>query len=343
MYTLTLEGSTRRVTLQPQQSLLDACLVQGVALPYNCRSGECGECVARVVCGHTHELPGADPATYTDAMRRSGLVLTCMSYPRSDITLNVPMRAGELPQVREFEAVFERVTWFGERTAHVALRCAEPVPFRAGQYFEWHARGIGRARSYSAANAPGGKVIEFLVRIYLGGRISAMLKRHELAAGDVLQLRGPFGSYDFAADAPGGAIFVAGGTGLAPVLSIVESALADGACTRPLVVFFGARDQAELLGARSLHDATRRHPSLQFVPVLSDEPADSGWTGRRGMVVDVLRETLGDQFGAQAYLCGPPPMVDAAIPILERCGLAHSDIHTDKFVPAANEVEAEAA
>jgi NAD(P)H-flavin reductase/ferredoxin len=339
MYTLTFQGTDRRVPLRREQSLLDACLTEGVSLPYNCRSGECGECIARLVCGETHELPGADPAVYDDQMRASGLVLTCMCYPRSDVTLEVAMRSGDVPQIREFDAVVERVTWYGERTAHVSVRCPAPVPFRGGQYFEWNAPGTGRARSYSAANVPGGTTIEFLVRIYPGGRISAMLKRHELAAGDVLSLRGPFGTYAFGADDPGTAIFVAGGTGLAPVLSIVESALAASPSPRPMAVFFGARDRAELQSARRLEEAAARHPALQFVPVLSEEPADSPWTGRRGMVVEALRETLGDQFGAQAYLCGPPAMVDSAIPVLERCGLARSDIYCDKFVPAGAEVE----
>ncbi|HEY9223437.1 MAG TPA: 2Fe-2S iron-sulfur cluster binding domain-containing protein [Variovorax sp.] len=337
MYTLNLESSTLSVPLAPEQSLLDACLTHGVALPYNCRSGECGQCVARLVCGSTHELPGADPATYTDAMRASGLVLTCMSYPRSDILLDVPAIQSDQPQIREFDAVIDSVRWFGARTARVIVRSADPVPFRGGQYFEWHAPGAGRARSYSAANVPGGNLIEFLVRIYPGGRISKLLQRHELAAGDVLSLRGPFGTYAFAPEEPGTAIFIAGGTGLAPVASIVQSALVGGAPGRPLAVFFGARDQAELESARSLQEAACRVPSLQFVPVLSDEPDGSAWTGRRGMVVDALRETLGDQFGAQAYLCGPPAMVDAAIPILERCGLARSDIYCDRFVPAVSE------
>jgi phenol/toluene 2-monooxygenase (NADH) P5/A5 len=333
MYMLSLQGAETRVPLDPAKTLLDACLEERVALPYNCRSGECGQCVARLAQGTIHELPGADPATYTPQMRRDGLILTCMSFPRSDIVLDVPTTSGSQPLIRDFDAVVERVTWHGPRTAHVVLRCSEAVEYRGGQYFEWHLPGAGRARSYSAASVPGGTAIEFLVRIYPGGRVSAMLKRHEIAAGDVVSLRGPFGTYQFDDDAGAAAIFVAGGTGLAPVLSIVMTALARGS-RRPMIVLFGARDLAELASAQALENAARSSPVLRFVPVLSDEPASSSWTGRRGMVGEFLRETLGDQFGAQAYLCGPAPMVDAVIPALERCGLASEDIYCDKFVPA---------
>lgn len=332
MYSLLLDGSDQPVRGQADQSVLDACLTQGLAMPYNCRSGECGECVARLVSGQVHELPGADPATYTDAMRRDGLILTCLSFPRSDLQLAVPLRDHASPQIREFDAVFERIAWFGERTAHVVVRTPEAIDFRGGQYFEWFAPGGGTARSYSAANAPGSDRLEFLVRIYPGGKVSAMLKRNELAPGDVVTLRGPFGTYEFSPTDSLDAVFVAGGTGIAPVISIVEAALA-ASSTRQMSVFYGARDQAELRCTEAFAARVQRHANVRFVPVLSEEPADSGWTGARGTVVDALA-TLGDQFGAVAYLCGPPVMVDKATALLERRGVMHSDIHCDKFVPA---------
>lgn len=333
-YTLTLRGSSARVALSPAKTLLDACLSQQVAMPYNCRSGECGECAVRLVKGEIHEMPGADPAIFTQAMRETGLVLTCMAFPRSDVELDVPAGLAPQPKIHSFDAVIQRVDWLGERTAHVTVRRPEGVQFTGGQYFEWHIPGIERPRLYSAANAPGGPSMEFLVRIYPGGAVSAKLRRGEIDAGDVVPMRGPFGSYSFRADDPGTAIFVAGGTGLAPVRSIVMDALSAQGPDRQIIVFMGARDQAELAAAQELEQAALRHRKLKFVPVLSHEPADSGWGGRRGLVTDVLGSMLGDQFGAQAYLCGPAPMVEAALPILEVCGLARSDIHCDKFVPA---------
>jgi ferredoxin-NADP reductase/ferredoxin len=335
MPSISLEGVDRPVAGRPDQSVLDACLAHGLAMPYNCRSGECGECVARLLDGRVHELPGADPATYTDAMRQEGLILTCLCYPRSDLSIAVPLRDHASPRIREFDAVVERVLWFGERTAHVTVRCPEVVDFRGGQYFDWIPPGGDAARSYSAANAPGTDRLSFLVRIYPDGKVSAMLKRHEIAAGDIVTLHGPFGTYEFAADHPMAAVFVAGGTGLAPVQSIVEAALAAGSA-RPMVVFHGARDAAEVRCGDALAALAARHPQLRYVPVLSDEPAGSPWPGARGTVVDALAApgALADLFGVTAYLCGPAAMVDKATALLERKGVMRSDIYCDKFVPA---------
>ncbi len=333
-YCLRFQGRDTVVPLEPGRTLLDACLSGRVPLAYNCRSGECGECAVRMVQGQVHEMPGADPAIFTQAMRDAGQVLTCMTFPRSDIVLDVPQGMAQQPQIHDFDAVVQRVTWFGDRTVQVTVRRPEAVQFVGGQYFEWHVPGIDRPRLYSAANAPDGPTIEFLVRIHPGGGVSDKLRRGEIDAGDVLPLRGPFGSYAFEAAAPGPAVFVAGGTGLAPVRAIVLDALAQRAGDRRITVFFGARDQAELAAARELEQAVQRHRNLSYVPVLSHEPADSGWSGLRGLVTDVLERSLGDQFGAQAYLCGPAPMVEAALPLLQACGLDRSDIHCDKFVPA---------
>jgi NAD(P)H-flavin reductase/ferredoxin len=336
MHAIVLEGVDDAVPGRPEQSVLDACLAQGLAMPYNCRSGECGECVARLLEGRVHELPGADPATYTEAMRQDGLILACLCFPRSDLRIAVPLRDHASPQIHQFDAVIERVQWHGGRTAQVTVRCPQPVDFRGGQYFEWFPPGGGAPRSYSAANAPGSERLQFLVRLYPGGKVSAMLQRHELAAGDVVTLRGPFGTYEFANDDPMAAVFVAGGTGLAPVLSIVEAALAAGS-RRPLRVFYGARDAAEVRCGDALTALAARHPGqLHYVPVLSDEPADSAWTGARGTVVEALEApgALGDLFGASAYLCGPPAMVDKASALLEARGVMRSDISCDKFVPA---------
>ncbi|MGH7462907.1 MAG: 2Fe-2S iron-sulfur cluster-binding protein, partial [Longimicrobiales bacterium] len=271
MFSLVVEGTDKVVVTRAQESLLDACLTQGVALPYNCRSGECGDCLARLVSGDVRELPGADPAIYSDEMRRDGMILTCMCYPRSDVVIRVPLRDTGNPQIQQFDAVIERVTWFGERTAQVVMRCPTPIEFRSGQYFEWFAPGTSSARSYSASNQPGSTQLEFLVRIYPGGKVSSLLQRHELAAGDIVSLRGPFGTYVFGPADPGAAIFVAGGTGLAPVKSIVESALAAGT-SRPLVVFYGARNSQELGCADKLQQWALQNRQLRFVPVLSEEP-----------------------------------------------------------------------
>lgn len=335
MYALTLDGSDKVVNLPAQESVLDACLAQGLELPYNCRSGECGECLAQLQSGTVRQLPGSDPAVFTEAMRAQGMVLTCMCFATSDLVLKVPLRQHSGPAIRQFDAVIESLVWHGPRTAQVRLRCPAPVEFEAGQYFEWHVQGVAHARSYSVAVAPGSDRLEFMVRIYPGGQISAMLKRHELAPGDVVGLRGPFGTYRYDAAHPGLAVFVAGGTGIGPVLSLVQSALRSQE-QRRLLVLYGARDTAEMASANALQQWATRDARLKFVPVLSDDPTDSAWQGLRGTAVDALQAQRADFFGATAYLCGPPPMVEAAKKILLVKGVDAADVYYDRFAPAAS-------
>ncbi len=334
MYTLTLDGGDQEVAMSSQETVLDACLAQGLELPYNCRSGECGECLAQLQSGTVRQLPGSDPAVFTEAMRAQGMVLTCMCFATSNLVLKVPLRARNGPVIRQLDAVMESLVWHGPRTVQVRLRCPQPVEFEAGQYFEWHLPDVVHARSYSVSVAPGSDRLEFMVRIYPGGQVSNRLKRHALAPGDVVNLRGPFGTYRFDAEHPGLAVFVAGGTGIGPVLALVQAALR-GPQQRHLLVIFGARDAAEIAAARPLQQWAAQDGRLQFVPVLSDEAVDSPWQGLRGTAVDALKAQRGDFFGATAYLCGPPPMVEAAKKTLLVKGLDASDIYYDRFAPAA--------
>lgn len=334
MHKLTLEGLAQPLELPPQRTILDACLERGVPLPYNCRSGECGECLAQLISGQVRELPGADPAIYTPALREAGMVLTCLCYAQSDLHLRVPLRQDEAPRIQTFDAVVTEVAWCGPFMARVTVRTSQPVSFEAGQYFEWHLSGLDAPRSYSAASAPGGAQIEFLVRLHPGGGVSRRLQQAEIAAGDVLQLKGPFGHYALDPLPERPLVMVAGGAGLAPVLCIAQE-LAARSSRRAVKIFFGARDQAELACADALASLATRSASLQWHAALSQEPPDSGWNGPRGMITDLLQARLGDAFGAQAYVCGPPPMVSACVAMLQAHGVDRHDIHCDKFAPAA--------
>lgn len=332
-YTLRIDGNDSPVNCRPDQSVLDACLAAGVAFPYNCRSGECGECVAHLHGGDTLELPGADPAVFNDTHRYGGQILACLSYPRSDLSLSVQLRADSGPPIQEFDAVVWKVSRLRPAIIELVVRTDLPIDYCAGQYFEWVLPGIAPDRSFSVANRPGSKQLEFHVRIYDQGRVSQYLARNEVMAGDTLSLRGPFGSFRLTDDDYRPAILVAGGTGLAPIKAILDEAFAHG-CKRPLRFFYGARREADLYHVDTMTAWAREHPNFEFVPALSDETADSTWSGERGMATDILARHVPDAFGAEAFLCGPPPMIDAAIGLLERLGVDATDIHFDKFTSA---------
>jgi xylene monooxygenase electron transfer component len=332
-YPVRLVPSGKETSCPADQSLLDSCIQAGIPVPYNCRSGECGECMASLLSGRVHELPGADPAVFTDAHRREGNILTCMCFPRSPITLDLPLQA-EAPSIRPdtFNVMVQRVERLTPTIFGVTVETPWPIEYRAGQCFEWVLPGIAPNRKYSAANPPGDDHIDFHVRIYPGGKVGDFLAGTVLT-GQAMQLIGPFGNFGLSSNQWRPAVCVAGGTGLAPILASLENAFAHGD-TRPIRFFFGARRQHELYCLDKLQSWSAHIPNFSYVPVLSEEPAESGWTGKRGLVTGTLAQELGDVFGLEAYICGPPAMIDAAHAVLEESGVPPEDIRSDRFVQA---------
>jgi NAD(P)H-flavin reductase/ferredoxin len=331
-YAIKLLPAGNELTCPATRTLLDACIGAGIPISYNCRSGECGECMASLQTGEVHELPGADPAVFNDHHRARGKILTCLCFPRSALTLDIPIQA-DAPAIRPalVNAMVRSVEQLTPTIYGVTVETPWPMEFHAGQAFEWVVPGITPNRTYSAANRPGDDAIEFHVRVYPGGKIGAFVT--QLTAGQPLQLMGPYGHFRFSANDWRPALCVAGGTGLAPVMSVLDHAVARKD-KRPIRVFYGARSQDELYCVEKLRDWARVLPDFAFTPVLSDEPAGSGWSGARGLVTDLLAENVGDAFGLEAYVCGPPAMIDAAVDVLKSFGALEQDIRTDRFAQA---------
>lgn len=333
-HNITVVEAGRTVPGRADQSILDACLEAGIATAYNCRSGECGECLAERISGEIYELPGADPAIFNDAQRARGLMLSCMCYPRSDVALSSQLQTGPRATIHEFDTVVKEVTRHGAAIVEVLVESGASMDYAAGQYFEWVVPGITPNRSYSAANCPDANRLEFHVRLYDGGLVSQRLRLAEIARGDVLTLKGPYGTFGLTAHHERPAILVAGGTGFAPMCALLDAA-AVARSPRTFRFFYGTRSSRDLYRLDKVDAWRKRGVRVEFIPVLSDEPTGSAWEGERGLVTEALTRRLHDGFGAEAYLCGPPPMIDAAIPLLERIGIDHGDIHYDKFTPVA--------
>lgn len=323
------------------QTLLDACIAAGIPISYNCRSGECGECMASLVSGEVHELPGADPAVFNDGHRAQGKVLACLCFPRSALTLDIPLQA-DVPAIRPalVNAMVQRVEQLTPSIFGVTVETPWPIDYYAGQAFEWVVPGIAPNRTYSAANRPGQDAIDFHVRSYPGGRIGAWVS--QLTAGQPLQLMGPYGQFRLSGNDWRPALCIAGGTGLAPVMAVLDHAAARRD-KRPIRLLYGARSRGELYGLDRIEEWKKQLPKFEFTPILSDEPADSPWNGARGLVTDLLAEEVGDAFGLEAYVCGPPAMIDAAVEVLTRVGALEQDIRADRFVQAKSSHDRAAA
>ena len=331
-FTVALQDGAS-VSCAAGQSVLEACLAAGLPMPYNCRSGECAECRAVLLSGSVDESPGADPAVFTEADRRKGRILTCLCAPTSDIALEIVLRDGaSAPRIEHVTATVGRVERVSASVVQVALGCPREIAYRAGQYFEWIVPGIAPNRYFSAANPPGGTELTFDVRLYPGGAIGGYV-RSALRAGQPLEIAGPYGHFGLTANDHRPAICVAGGAGLAPVKAMVSDALARKSGRR-IRLLYGARRREDLYDTALLDGWAARSADFSYAVALSDEPADSGWNGPRGTVTELLADTVFDGFSAEAFLCGPPPMIDAAMPILEDIGVDPDDIYADRFSPA---------
>jgi len=329
-----VQGSDIVAPCTPDTTLLDACIASGIPVPYNCRSGECGECRARLAAGSIEEIPGADPAVFTDKDRQQGLILTCMCFPRADVTLDVPMLdTGPAPKIETTNVLIEEIRWHGTEIVEVTVLPPVPIAFQPGQYFDWTIPTANARRTFSAASAPGAETLAFHLRVYPDG-VASRFVRDRLRVGDVIEITGPFGHFALSANVHRPAIIVAGGTGFAPVRSILDAAMAQGD-PRPIRFFYGARTAETLYCADDVRRWRHTLTDFRFHPAVSEETGTDAPEAFRGNISDLLdRELGGEVFGAEAYLCGPPPMVDAAIDVLVQKGLEKDDIHYDKFLPA---------
>jgi NAD(P)H-flavin reductase/ferredoxin len=330
-----------------RETLLQAALSQGIPFPHDCRAGGCGTCKCRLVKGKVKELTDKSYILSAEELREN-YVLACQSIPQGDIEVDVQLRdAGTLADVRQSPARIACLEPLTHDILHATLDLEHALAFRPGQYCELTPRdgsAAGVKRSYSFANVPGAsgtsRSAEFFIRKVPGGRFTEWLF-DEAKTGDSLEVNAPFGDFVLReSSAP--MLCIAGGSGLAPVLSLLEGALQSLKRPREVTLVFGARSQADLYRLDEIEALRREWPvAFDFVPILASEPADSAWRGRRGLIVDHLAEILGNLLAVQqAYLCGPPGMIDSCVGGLKAGGVADTEIFFDKFLDQSHLAQA---
>lgn len=331
------------VNVAPGQTLLEAALANGVAYPHDCTVGTCASCKTKLKQGRVRE---ATPFGYTLSKEEldAGYILACQAVPRDDLTVvEIPSRGADLPPPQKLSGSIVATQALTHDILKVTLRTERPVDYVAGQYANVRAPGLPRSRSYSFADAPqrgGRSELNFFIRKVPGGAFTDALFGGRLD-GKPLEIEAPQGSFHLrGGNAP--MLCIAGGSGLAPLISILEDARKTR-IRRPCLLLFGARTRADLYMLDAIQNlANVWLDAFQFVPVLSHEPADSDWTGARGMVTEFITTPAPDVpwSGTEAYMCGPPPMIDAAITRLVDAGVPLDAIHYDKFTDGRDEAAA---
>ncbi len=311
------------------RTMLEAALKAGIPYPHGCRSGRCGSCKSRLVHGEVDLLDHARFAL-SDAEKAQGLILACRALPRSDAAVSW-LGGGEEVADHPLRRLQCRVVALAAAThdikrVRLAVDDATPLAFAAGQYARVTFPGAP-PRDYSMANTPGDVDLEFHIRRIPGGAATTPI--HErLALGDTVTVEGPFGSSYLREKHAGPILCVAGGSGLAPIKAIVETAIAHG-MRQPLHVYFGARTERDLYLVDHFEALQARNANLAFTPVLSE--ARQPGKRRTGFVSDAVGQDMRDFDGWKAYVAGPLAMVDAAMAVARARALRPEDLHADVF------------
>jgi NAD(P)H-flavin reductase/ferredoxin len=331
---MLVRPDNRIVAVREGETILDAGLREGLALPFECRNGGCGQCKATLAYGEV-DYGAYQPDALPQAERGAGKLLTCCATLRGDIELEyVPTKTLGDIRPREWRATVASMDLLAPDVMRVVLKLdgGETIRFYAGQYINI-VLADGARRSFSFATAPSvNDRIELHIRRIEGGRYTGHVFEG-MKPGDPVRFEGPLGSFFLREDTDKPIIFVAGSTGFAPVKSMLEYAFAKG-LRRRMLLYWGTKTLADMYLAEMPRQWAAEHENFSFVPVLSDPAPGDRWEGRTGLVHEAILADFPNLAGHQVYACGSAAMVEAAHPAFRARGLAQDDCFSDVFRPA---------
>ena len=318
------------------ETVLDAAFRQGISLMHGCKEGQCGSCKSKMIDGDV-ELLKYSTFALPDYDSDAGLVLLCRTHAYSDITVELLNYDEDLLSrsiaVKSFAATVTGVANLTHDIRRLDIELEKPIRFWAGQYVDLTIAGKGITRAYSMASAPAsGTSLQFIVKKYPNGAFSALLDG-ELKPGDRMEAKGPYGTCFRREGRPGPMLLIGGGSGMSPLWSILHDHI-DAGEQRPIRFFYGARTRADLFLLDEIAAIGAKLKDFRFIPALSHAEPGDNWTGASGFVHEVVRQHLRDEkLGGEmdAYSCGPPPMIDAVLPVLQQAGVEPERIYFDKF------------
>jgi len=335
-HTVRFEPVGIDIEVREDQTILRAAAEQGIMLPHGCKEGQCASCKSFILDGDDLDLEKYSTFALPDFEEEEGYTLLCRAHPFEDLTIELlnydedMIRSGLPIQEVVTEVVANDPVTHDMR--HLVLRLVEPTDLRffPGQYVDIAVPDTDETRSFSMANTSSRESgqIEFVIKVYPDGLFSEFLAT-KLAVGDRLDITGPFGYFTLR-DSEADLVFVGGGAGMAPILALLRS-MAEREIPRKATFYYGARTRHDLCFEDELRTLEKTLPDFRYVPALSDAADDEEWKGEVGFITDVLERHEKDLSASHAYVCGPPPMVEAALPLLERLGVEDKRVYYDKF------------
>jgi CDP-4-dehydro-6-deoxyglucose reductase, E3 len=341
-FQINVQPSNRTFSAAGDIAILQAAINAGIGLPYGCRDGACGSCKCKLVSGEItqglHQLKAL-----SEAEKAQGYILTCCAFVRTDVVLeNKQVSAeGSFPVTKMPARVVSM-----ERAApdvmviKLQLPAANKLQYHAGQYIEFILRD-GARRSYSMGNAPEASVgdasgqVELHLRHMPGGKFTDHVF-NAMKEKEILRVEGPLGSFYLREYTEKPIVFVASGTGFAPIKAIIEHMQAK-AITRPATLYWGGRRPHDLYMHQWCVDMAAKLPHLTYIPVISDALLEDAWTGRTGFVHRAVMQDFSDLSAHEVYACGAPIVVDSAKrDFMAQCKLPEEAFFADSFTTEAD-------
>ena len=336
-------GKTYQVKLEPvgiefevdeDETVLRGAFRQGLMLMHGCKEGQCAACKSFLLDGEV-DLEKYSNFALNDYEKEEGWTLLCRAHAESDLVVELinydeeVLRDGIALQTKQMRVeTLEALT----HDIHRLVLSGEKLEYKPGQYVDIKIPDSDEVRSFSMANLPGHQ-LELMIKVYPDGKFSSLLADGEIQEGHELEVTGPYGVFTLRKNSDRPLLFIGGGAGMAPILALLRS-LAEQGSTRPAVYYYGARRPQDLFHQDELAELEQRLPNFRFVPALS-ECDEEEWSGEQGLITDVVERCEEELGEVDAYLCGPPPMVDAAIALLDAKGVPESRVYHDKFTTTA--------
>jgi CDP-4-dehydro-6-deoxyglucose reductase len=339
-FTITVEPSQRTFTTNEGEAILAAAIRQGVAMPYGCKDGACGSCKCKKLSGDVSHGPHQAKALSADEAA-SGLILACCAVAQSDVVLeSKQVTAADALPIKKLPVRVTTVSKVSDDV--VVLRLQLPAndtfKYHAGQYVEFLLRD-GDRRSYSMANAPHTQTdapgLDLHIRHMPGGKFTdhvfgAMKEK------DILRIEGPYGSFYLREDSDKPMVFVASGTGFAPIKALLEHMVFKG-IKRPTTVYWGGRRPADLYMHEWLAALAAAHSHITYIPVVSDPTPEDQWQGRTGFVHQAVLDDFSNLSDHQVYACGAPIVIESALrDFVAMRALPSDEFYADSFTSLAD-------
>lgn len=329
-YQVKLKPSEHIFTVEENEFILDAALRQGIAFPYQCKTGSCATCLGKVISGDIH-YPEGLPLTVMEHEHEQGKAVFCVSVAKSDLELEVnEISSSSDIQIKTLPARVNSLRLLADDVMEMTLKlpASEQLSFYAGQYIEFIMRDRSR-RAFSIANSPSNnEYLELHLRkvpngVFTGHVFDSMKEKA------MVRIEGPFGNF-YLRDTNRPLIFVAGGTGFAPIKSILEKLIESGD-TRPVELYWGARGKADLYRNDLAEKWAFQYEHINYIPVLSEAKDEDNWSGRTGFVHEVVNSDIDNLSTYDVYMAGPPIMINSAKEAFSQQGLPVDQLYSDSF------------